>query len=91
LEIWPQSPQRQLGDGSGPTYIKQPEFFESPQRQLGDGSGPTYIKQPEFFESPQRQLGDCSSPAFVLEALKVGFEQSTDFRRWYSVIFCCSS
>jgi hypothetical protein len=60
-----ESPQRQLGDCSDPTYKKSPpETVESPQRQLGDCSDPAYKKSAvEAVESPQRQLGDCSDPA----------------------------
>jgi hypothetical protein len=37
-----ESPQRQLGDCSDPTYWKTArETLKSPQRQLGDGSDPT--------------------------------------------------
>lgn len=42
LRIVLQSPQRQLGDGSSPTYIRGDDSFESPQWQLGDGSSPAF-------------------------------------------------
>jgi stage II sporulation protein D len=57
-----ESPQRQLGDGSSPTYPRR-TTIESPQRQLGDGSSPTYPRRTTI-ESPQRRLGDGSSPTY---------------------------
>src|SRR6266536_1352691 len=57
-----ESPTRQCGDCSDPTYQLRANAYESPTRQCGDCSDPVYQPRPNAYESPTSGLFTASQP-----------------------------
>jgi hypothetical protein len=75
------SHQRQLVDGSSPTYKAEAWILKSHQRQLVDGSSPTYKAEAWILKSHQRQLVDGSSPTYGAFATDRS-EGASLFQQW---------